>query len=505
MNNRIRHLLQYLNQDIYEKETVIGLAFLSAIAGESIFLLGRPGVAKSLIARRLKYVFAEGTSFEYLMNRFSTPDEIFGPVSISKLKEEDKYERLTDSYLPDAEVVFLDEIWKAGPSIQNALLTIINEKVYRNGKQEIAVPMRLLLAASNELPEAGQGLEALWDRFLIRYVVEGIQNQENFFEMLTKPLELYVDNVPANLKISSKEYNAWQEEIPHINLPLEVLQCITSIRKTLAELQSENSESDYYISDRRWRKIVQMLRTSALLNERKSVNLQDCFLIAHCIWNQPQSQFKVEEVVVKAINKQANSVQTELQQIEKEIEDFKAEIKTSLTTTINNQVLEPSITQHDKHQYFRVENIPHPFIEVNDYRGLQVGKKPLAIKLWDADFQLYGHYAVCGASADNTLIVNTQSQKLVMTARTVSRKVMQPPNEEMKEVWRGKIAGLLKQQEQVLAGIPNPSKTENAVENQHLFVKQNLNQLQSDERKRIAQQLKLLELDLKELMVRYSL
>ncbi len=153
MENKLSQLLQYLNQGIYEKEEVIGLAFLSAIAGESIFLLDRPGVAKSLIARRLKYLFAEGTSFEYLMNRFSTPDEIFGPVSISKLKDEDIYERLTSNYLPDAEVVFLDEIWKAGPSIQNALLTILNEKVYRNGAQEINVPMRLLLNCPKQVKD----------------------------------------------------------------------------------------------------------------------------------------------------------------------------------------------------------------------------------------------------------------------------------------------------------------------------------------------------------------
>ena len=324
--------------------------------------------------------------------------------------------------------------------------------------------------------------------------------------MLTQPLELYVDNVPAHLKITNREYNTWQEEIPQISLALEVLQCIVFIRKSLEELQAENSEVDYYVSDRRWRKIVQLLRTSALLNERKSVNLQDCFLIAHCIWNQPQNQVQAKEIVAKAINKQANSVQTELQQIQKSIEDFKAEIKTSLTTTINNQVLEPSITQHDNRQYFRIENIPHPFIEVNDYRGLQVGKKPLAIRLWDADFQLYGHYSVCGASADNALIVNTQAQKLMMTAKTVSRKVMQSPNEELKQAWRLRAADLLKKKEQVLKGIPKPSKTDDStVKNQHLFVKQNLNQLQSAERKRIAQQLNLLELDLKELEVRYSL
>ena len=105
MIERFKLLLREMNRGIYEKETEISLSLLAALAGESIILLGPPGVAKSMVARQLKNAFRDAHSFEYLMSRFSTPDEIFGPVSIQKLKTSDTYERAVDGYLPTADVV----------------------------------------------------------------------------------------------------------------------------------------------------------------------------------------------------------------------------------------------------------------------------------------------------------------------------------------------------------------------------------------------------------------
>ena len=198
MRKRSASLLKVLEMGMAERGEAIFFAYLCAVAGESLFMLGPPGTAKSLTARRIKYLFdGEGiTHFEYLMGKFSTPEELFGPISVLGLKE-DRYERITTGCLPSAHIVFLDEIWKAGPAIQNTLLTVINEKVYRNGPQEQKLPLELLVAASNELPAEGQGLEALWDRFLVRLWVGNISDEQKLAQLVRQINDPYADPFEA--------------------------------------------------------------------------------------------------------------------------------------------------------------------------------------------------------------------------------------------------------------------------------------------------------------------
>ena len=302
VREHIAQLIELMSQGLYEKEHIMAVALLSAIAGESIFLLGPPGTAKSMVARRLKHVFKGAKSFEYLMSRFSTPDEIFGPVSISKLKNEDKYERLVDGYLPDAEVVFLDEIWKAGPAIQNALLTAINERIFKNGSETLHLPMKALIAASNELPTEDEGLEALCDRFLVRMVSNCISSEKIFYKMVrSKSIEEPV--IAENYLVDDALYLKWLSAIQEVEITDEVCRLVTHIRKTLAEQQKkeEITTLDYYISDRRWKKIFHLMQASAFLNGRNAINVTDSVLLFHCLWNKVDAIPVVLDAVCSAI------------------------------------------------------------------------------------------------------------------------------------------------------------------------------------------------------------
>lgn len=331
MLERFKQLLGEMNRGIYEKETEISLSLLAALAGESIILLGPPGVAKSMVARQLKTAFRDAQSFEYLMSRFSTPDEIFGPVSIQKLKTSDTYERAMEGYLPTADVVFLDEIWKAGPAIQNTLLTVINEKIFRNGNREMHLPLKLLVAASNELPAKGEGLEALWDRFVIRIESRPIKLEKNFRAMLldshadflgpTGPTDFtdstdfsgftgglghadFADNADfSDLKITSEEYAEWTERIDKIGVKIEVLDAISAIRKSLRAVNVDEAAErrNIYVSDRRWKNIVRLLRTSAFMQDREEVDICDLLPIYHCLWQEPEERDAIRNIVIRAL------------------------------------------------------------------------------------------------------------------------------------------------------------------------------------------------------------
>ena len=316
MLERFKQLLGEMNRGIYEKETEISLSLLAALAGESIILLGPPGVAKSMVARQLKTAFRDAQNFEYLMSRFSTPDEIFGPVSIQKLKTSDTYERAVEGYLPTADVVFLDEIWKAGPAIQNTLLTVINEKLFRNGNREMHLPLKLLVAASNELPAKGEGLEALWDRFVIRIESRPIKLEKNFRAMLLESHADFsgstgvlghadfADNADfSNLKITAEEYAEWAEKICKIGVKEEVLDAISAIRKSLRAVNVDEAAErrNIYVSDRRWKNIVRLLRTSAFMQDREEVDICDLLPIYHCLWQEPEERDAIRCIVIRAL------------------------------------------------------------------------------------------------------------------------------------------------------------------------------------------------------------
>ncbi|MCU0451599.1 MAG: AAA family ATPase [Bernardetiaceae bacterium] len=357
VRDKVANLLQKLSQGIYEKEETIRLALLTALAGESLFLLGPPGVAKSLVARRLKFAFRDGKSFEYLMNKFSTPDEIFGPVSIKKLKDEDKYERLTDHYLPGANVVFLDEIWKAGPAIQNALLTILNEKIYRNGEQDVAVNIKGILAASNELPASGEGLDALWDRFLVRTVIREIRQAGNFLSMITSTQDVYQDPLTDPEKVSEAELATWLADIDQVAVPDEVLNTIQLVRLKLDEYDAKH-DPPFRIYDRRWKKIVHLLRASAYLNGRAQVDLMDCFLMADCLWGTPEHIEVARQLVAETVRKHGYSLAVNLAALRQEINAFDDEVKAE--TQVPNPTYAEELYLVDR-QYFEVLGIENHF------------------------------------------------------------------------------------------------------------------------------------------------
>jgi MoxR-like ATPase len=213
--------------------------------------------------------------------------------------------------------------------------------------------MKALISASNELPAKDQGLEALWDRFLVRLIVDGIEDREKFNAMITMPQNLFDEKVDGG--ITDNEYEDWSKKIDQIAIPENVSNVIHVIRNKikLHNQNEENAEKQIYVSDRRWRKIVRLMRTSAFVNHRSEVDLMDCFLIKHCIWNEESQIQTVSGFVNDAIRDYGPNLDMNLHTEREEFNKLKAEIEKNTSKKVGDK---PKIyTDNNKTNYYRLK------------------------------------------------------------------------------------------------------------------------------------------------------
>jgi len=278
----MRELKNYLNRKFFERQEIIDAALVSLLARQHCILIGPPGTAKSQMIREICSCIDGATYFQWLLTKFTTPEELFGPYSLQEL-EKGNYKRITSGKLPEAHIVFLDEIFKASSAILNTLLTAMQERVFFNDSQIIQIPLISLFGASNELPQ-GEELGALYDRFLIRLQVNYISDDSNFLSLLTAPPP---QNPP---KITLQELQDLQNQAASLPIPDSVIESIIKIRR---ELRKEG----IIASDRRWKQSLDVLRAYAFLEQKPEVDEETLMFLQHCLWSDPSQRKTVVKVL----------------------------------------------------------------------------------------------------------------------------------------------------------------------------------------------------------------
>ena len=285
LHEKFQQIHNELATEFFERREHIEVIGIGLLSGHNVYLLGDPGTAKSLLVRKYAKRVTAANYWETLLDRQLPLEAIFGPVDLLALRNGD-YHRKTNGKAPEAHFLFFDEVGKAGPAVLNPLLTLLNEGIYHNNSKPMDCNIRVAVGASNE--ELEPELAAMWDRWLLRMIVNSIQEPTNFASLITSGPKATQNPTTVTLT----EVDAAREEVADITVPPGIADKVIELK---TELQAEQVDP----SDRRWRQAMDVVRAAAWLNGRPIVEDDDLAVLRHVLWDVVEQIPKVEKLVLK--------------------------------------------------------------------------------------------------------------------------------------------------------------------------------------------------------------
>ena len=297
LKDKFLNVEKELNEIFVERLEPIRGILLATLSETNILFLGPAGVAKSAIIERWNKHITGAKYFYWLLTKFSTPEEIFGPTSFKALAEE-KYRRVTDGKISEANSAFIDEIFKANPSILNSMLTILNERIFFNDNEPTHIPLYTVAGASNEIPESDDGLDAFYDRFLLKYVINYIQESGNFLKMITAS---DIKDIPVVHTVTQEDIVTAQKLAKEVRIPKELYGHLEKLRKNL-RIQG------FMTSDRAFKVSVRILKANAWLNGRDQLDTHDLEVLRHVVWKDPETRRKAQSIILELTSPEKNKI-----------------------------------------------------------------------------------------------------------------------------------------------------------------------------------------------------
>lgn len=290
ISSRLKLAEGSLNNYLIERDEEINGLFLATISGANILLLGPPGIAKSFSIETFSKVFKDDMKvFKWLLTKFTVDAELFGNISPSQL-DNDRYVRITTNKLPVSDLAILDEVFKGNSGILNALLYIMNERVFFNDGEAVKIPLLSLIGASNEIPDEGDGLDAMYDRFVLKYVVSPIREESGFLKMLALK-----DEFIPEAKISKEDIHYLRSLMPKVEVEDDVY-------KELGIIRDQLTKAGFTVTERTFKMGMSIIKAGALFNGRMKAEIEDIEILSNAFWKRPEDKAKVGSIILQRVN-----------------------------------------------------------------------------------------------------------------------------------------------------------------------------------------------------------